>query len=231
MHYAIPLMTSRPKSTPSLQSLLDTYHYLVRGFKRDSATPTPRHATDTARQMVVPAALRREMAATVRTIPQSLGVAGLSSATVRINGTLFLQAGAEGTFLHIEESALTPFPIASAGNEASEYTIEWHRCFYTHPAIGAVLMVHPAAAVACAVQGIAPDAALFPAAFAKVGEVRLVSPDSTTWQSAIAAGAALLVSDGTLITHDRTLAGAIAKAEIVARWCEVMYVGQTGSPP
>lgn len=221
-------MAPRPKSTPSLQSLLDTYHYLVRGFKRDSVPPTPRHATATARQMVIPSTLKREVTATLRTMPPGLGLVGLSSASVRVNGNLFLLSDAMRPFAHLEEGHLLPVSIQVEAEDSTDANPRWHQWLYTHSPAQAVVMVHPASAIACATQGLVPNPAHFPAAFARVGQVRLVSPDPTTWQTAIAEGAILLVSDGTLITHDFTLAGAIAKADIVARWCEVERVRSKG---
>jgi hypothetical protein len=221
-------MAPRPKSTPSLQSLLDTYHYLVRGLKGDATPTTPRHATATARQMVVPAVLRRDMAATLRTMTPGLGVAGLSCASVRVKGNLFLLSDVIRPFAHIEEGHLTPFSMEEEGGDGVNSDAMWHRWLYAHSAAQAIVMVHPAGAVACATQGIVPDATHFPAAVATIGQVCLVAPDPATWQNAMQAGAPLLVTDGTLITYDLTLAGAIAKADMVARWCEVERVRSKG---
>lgn len=228
MEYAIFVMTSRPKSTPSLQSLLDTYQYLVRGFKRESSPPTLRHANATARQMVVPSTVRREVVATLRTMPPGLGVVGLSSASVRVNGNLFLLSDVIRPFVHLEEEHLSPLSIQEAASDVTQSHVTWHQWLYAHSTAQAVVMVHPAGAIACATEGKVPNPTHFPAAATIIGQLCLVPPDPSVWQTAMQEGATLLVTDGTLITHDLTLVGAIAKADIVARWCETEMVRRKG---
>jgi hypothetical protein len=218
MHMQFP-MASRPKSTPSLQSLLDTYHYLVRGLKGESATLSPRHATATARQMMVPSALRREMAQTLRTVPAGLGVVGLSSASVRVTERIFLLSDDMRPFAHTDEKNLVPASLEEEATQSRDNMAGWHQWLYANSDTQSVLMVHPTAAIVCATRCILPDPAGFPAAASKVGEIALVAPDVNTWGTMIH-HRAILVTDGTLITHAPSLPEAIAIADIVTRWCE-----------
>lgn len=228
--FSLPLtpysvMTSRPKSTPSLQSLLDTYHYLVRGLKGEAAPAPSRHAQTVARQLVVPAEVRKSIVGTLRTIPAGLAVAGLSSASVRVNDSLFLLMEGVHPFAHAEEKHLTPLALTET-NDGNHTAAGRHQWLYTHRAAQAIVMVHPVGAVRCAACGTVPDPALFPAAFAYLGALQWLSADPAGWDAETMTGAPLLVADGTLIAYDDTLAGAMAKAEIAARWCEV--VGNEG---
>lgn len=213
-------MASRPKSTPSLQALRDTYHYLVRGLKGESGTTPSPHATATARHMMVPVAVRREMVQTLRTLPSHLEVIGLSSASVRVNERLFLLSPQMQPFAHTDEEELIPLSIEAAGSESHDGRDRWHRWLYANSNAQAVLMVHPAAAIACATRGVVPTVDAFPAAASKINQVQRRSPDVATWRTAVTEGAVLLISDGTLIPYADTLAAAIAHADIVSRWCE-----------
>ncbi len=170
--------------------------------------------------MAVPAVLRREMAVTLRTMPPGLGVVGLSSASIRVNGNVYLLSDSSVPFSHVEEENLVALAIHDDAARTSFVNEARHRWLYAHSSAQAIVMVHPTAAVACAVRGTVPDPACFPAV-AAMRDLRPVPADPATWISTVSTAATFLVRDGTVIACGSTLRDAIAGVALVARWCEV----------
>jgi ribulose-5-phosphate 4-epimerase/fuculose-1-phosphate aldolase len=201
--------------------LIDTYRLLVRGFKGEPSAFDSERAAATARSITVPARVRQAMVASLRTAPPEVAVAGLSTASLRVRENLILVSDGISPLSQLTESDILPLSVSEAPAQDDPPNAGWHRWLYANSDARAVLVVHPTCAVTFAVHGMAPDPSCFPVGAREVGNVSVVSADPASWPDLTTLGSVLLVAEGALIAWDKTLAAAIAKVHIVARWCEI----------
>lgn len=217
-------------------AVVETYQYLTGSLKQRSSLNSPdlgRRLRDT----LLPRTVREAFLAQVRlTAERGLTAGMLAEASRRLDEKKFIITGRSCWAANVDENDLK---IAATHDrwviDVDELPAhaELHRLIYRETDAGAVLLSQPAAALAVAARGIKPAAELLAGAAADVGNLVCYEFDEVSDLSdekgaanleltaVISERRALLLPGHGLLTWGEDLNQAIARAEMVDRWCEI----------
>lgn len=162
----------------------------------------------------------------------ALSVGMLSSASVRLKGDKFLITDRRGWFGDLTTSDLAIGSLQSspiAQEQDLPQGADWHRFLFSHTTAQWGLMVQPASIMALMYRHCQLDPQALPAASEPLGTVYTYDGSPAASQPLLGyvqTGQALLLTGRGLLVWAASSREALAKAQLITRWAEVMLTRQ-----
>ena len=199
--------------------MLETYRILFGRRKTAGASRSRlnRRTTDA----IAGKGVRQEFAAALRYLASQGFFAGqLGEASLRLPGNHLLTIRPDRPLSLLEPADLQAIAMTPDGPEGAwPLHLPWHQLLYEqHPATRAVILSQPEAALQLANDGRLPDPAALRDGPAQCASIILAEPDAPDFAARLRQGVGILLPGYGLLTHGETLAAAVSRTEIIARW-------------